>query len=162
MKKTTKSFGQRGEWYVVIQVILFGVIFVSPFLLPGTVELSGPWRILAIILGLALGLMGGLLGLAGVLSLGTNLTAVPHPKENAELVESGAYKIVRHPIYSGLILGAFGWGFLNANLVTLLLSLVLFLFFDFKSRREEQWLCEKYADYPNYQRRVHKLIPLVY
>jgi protein-S-isoprenylcysteine O-methyltransferase Ste14 len=162
MNKSTNSFGRRGEWYVVIQVILFGVIFLSPFLLPGTVELSGPWRILAVLLGLALGFIGGLLGLAGVLSLGTNLTAVPHPKENAELVESGAYKIVRHPIYSGLILAAFGWGILNANLVTLLLALVLFLFFDVKSRREERWLCEKYAGYANYQSRVRKLMPLIY
>jgi protein-S-isoprenylcysteine O-methyltransferase Ste14 len=87
---------------------------------------------------------------------------VPRPKESAELVESGAYKIVRHPIYSGLILAAFGWGILNTNLVTILLALILFLFFDVKSRREEHWLCEKYAGYPNYQGRVHKLIPLIY
>lgn len=162
MNDTNNSFGRRGEWYVVIQMILLGLIFVSPFLLPGSVQLSGPWRVMAVMLGLALGLMGGLLGLAGLLSLGTNLTAVPRPKDNAELVEAGAYKIVRHPIYSGLILAAFGWGILNANLVTLILALVLFLFFDLKSRREEQWLCEKYAGYPNYQSRVRKLIPLIY
>ncbi len=103
-----------------------------------------------------------LLALAGVWSLGDNLTAVPRPKENAHMVEHGAYRLVRHPIYSGIVLSAFGWGFLMNNWPTLLLTLLLFLLFDAKSRREEQWLIEKYADYEEYQKRVRKLIPFVY
>ena len=100
--------------------------------------------------------------LVGVLSLGQNLTAVPYPKEDAVLVESGVFRIVRHPIYSGIILGSLGWGLLTNSLLALFLTLVLFIFFDIKSRREEQWLSDKYADYPAYQARVRKLIPLIY
>jgi len=70
--------------------------------------------------------------------------------------------LVRHPIYSGIILGSFGWGLLNNSLLTLLLALILFIFFDIKSRREEQWLSEKYVNYSTYQARVRKLIPLIY
>ena len=44
----------------------------------------------------------------------------------------------------------------------LLLPVLLFIFFDLKSRREEQWLREAYPDYPAYQKRVKKLIPWVY
>ena len=67
-----------------------------------------------------------------------------------------------HPIYSGVILGSFGWGLMNNSLLTLLLVLILFVFFDLKSRREERWLSEKYANYVTYQVRVRKLIPLIY
>jgi protein-S-isoprenylcysteine O-methyltransferase Ste14 len=94
--------------------------------------------------------------------LGQNLTAVPHPKEDAHLVETGAYRVVRHPIYSGIVLGSVGFAlFVNGGL-TLLYALVIFLFFDAKSRREERWLAERYTDYTAYQQRVHKLIPYVY
>jgi protein-S-isoprenylcysteine O-methyltransferase Ste14 len=160
--KTKPRWGQRGEWYVVLQFLLFTLIFFGPLLAPKLVEWPNPWNMIGTGLGVVLGLTGSFIALAGLLSLGRNLTAVPYPKEDAVLVESGAFRFVRHPIYSGIIFGALGWGFLNNSLLTLLLALVLFIFFDVKSRREEQWLCGKYPDYPAYQARVRKLIPLIY
>ena len=41
-------------------------------------------------------------------------------------------------------------------------AMLLLLFFDLKSRREEQWLRERYPGYDSYQRRVRKLIPWLY
>jgi protein-S-isoprenylcysteine O-methyltransferase Ste14 len=106
--------------------------------------------------------LGALLAFAGLFSLGRNLTAVPHPKDDAVFVERGAYRLVRHPIYSGIILGAVGWGLLTNSLLVLLLSAGLLLFLDIKSRREEQWLNAKFAEYAGYQQRVRKLIPFIY
>jgi len=160
--RTKSKFGQRGEWYVAFQILLFALIFFTPFLGPKTLDWPKPWDMIGIGLGIVLILIGALTALAGVLSLGRNLTAVPYPKEDAVLVESGAFRFVRHPIYSGIIMGSFGWGFLNNSLLTLLLALILFVFFDIKSRREEKWLSEKYSDYTKYQARVRKLIPLIY
>jgi protein-S-isoprenylcysteine O-methyltransferase Ste14 len=96
--KIEPRWGQRGEWYVAIQFLLFGLIFFVPLLAPKLVKWPNPWNMIAIGLGVALALIGGLLVLAGILSLGRNLTAVPYPKEDAELVESGAFRFVRHPI----------------------------------------------------------------
>ncbi len=155
-------WGQRGEWYVVAQFILFGLIFISPFAFSGAGRWPSPWSTLALVAGLLLGLAGGLLALAGVLNLGSNLTAVPYPKEDAVMVEKGAYRLVRHPIYAGILLGALGWGLLTNSLPTLFLVVALFLLFDVKARQEEAWLREKYTNYADYQRRVKKLIPFVY
>lgn len=152
----------RGEWYVVIQFFIFALIALGPRNLPGSDGWPAPWDTVGIILGLLFGFLGGLLGLAGLLSLGTNITAVPHPKEDAEMVQSGAYKIVRHPIYSGIILAAIGFAFVVNGTLTFLYVLILFIFFDVKSRREEQWLAEKYSNYADYKKRVHKLIPFIY
>lgn len=154
--------GHKGEWYVVIQFLLFGVVAFAPASLPGQAAWSGSWRTFSTVAGLALGSVGGGLILAGLLNLGRNLTAVPRPKENAHMVAHGAYRVVRHPIYSGIILGAFGLGLLRGGWLALLYGLILFLFFDIKSRREEAWLREKYVDYAAYQQRVRKLIPFVY
>jgi protein-S-isoprenylcysteine O-methyltransferase Ste14 len=157
-----RKFGRRGEWYVVVQFLLFGLIFFAPLLLPTPFSWPAPLDVIGVGLGILLALIGGTIALAGLLSLGRNLAAVPYPREDAVMVERGAYRLVRHPIYSGIIFGAFGWAFFHNSLLTLLLALVLFLFFDVKSRREERWLCEKYPDYAAYQARVHKLIPLIY
>lgn len=154
--------GPNGEWYVIIQVILFGLVAFGPASFPGWPIWVGVWRTSTIVAGLVLGGLGGLLVLGGLVSLGSNLTAVPRPKENAHMVEHGAYRWVRHPIYSGIILGAFGLGLLRGGWLSLLYALILFLFFDVKSRREEVWLREKYDDYEAYQQRVRKLIPFLY
>jgi protein-S-isoprenylcysteine O-methyltransferase Ste14 len=107
-------------------------------------------------------LIGAALALGGVLKLGNNLTALPYPRDGSELVEQGPYAIVRHPIYSGLIFGAFGWGLWLHAWLTLVFALALFVLFDLKLRREEHWLCERYPEYAAYQKRVKKLVPWVW
>lgn len=154
--------GAKGEWYVVVQFLLLGLTVFGPASLPGWPAWSGVWRTLTIVVGLLLGGIGGLFILSGLFSLGSNLTAVPRPKEDAFMVVHGAYRFVRHPIYSGIILGALGLGFLRGGWLGLLYAFTLFIFFDIKSRREEAWLREKYADYADYQQRVPKLVPFVY
>ena len=105
---------------------------------------------------------GGALALAGVSRLGGDLSVLPFPKAGAPLVETGPYAIVRNPIYGGLILAAFGWGLFVNGWLTLLWALMLLVFFDMKSRREERLLCREFPQYAQYQRRVRKLIPWVY
>ena len=94
--------------------------------------------------------------------MGKNLTPLPRPKENATLVVSGAYRLVRHPIYSGITFMAFGWGLWLHSWLTIGYALLLFAFFDIKSRREERWLEEKFPEYAVYRKRVRKLVPFVY
>lgn len=104
------------------------------------------------------------LGIAiwAAISLGPNLTPLPKPKQNGELIQTGIYKMVRHPIYFGVIILGFGWAATVQNWYTFIVALALLLFFDMKSRKEEEWLLEKFPDYKDYQRRTKKLIPLIY
>ncbi|HQG32287.1 MAG TPA: isoprenylcysteine carboxylmethyltransferase family protein, partial [Deltaproteobacteria bacterium] len=100
--------------------------------------------------------------LAGLVRLGSNLTPLPFPKEDATLVQTGPYRLVRHPMYSGGIILAYGWALAAGGWLTLAYATVLLVFLDIKSAREEQWLAERFPDYSDYQRRVRKLIPFVY
>ncbi len=148
--------GKRGEGWFAIQMLLFVAILLSPL-----VE-SFPFPLWLRVLGLIILAAGGFLTLFGIFGLGQNITPFPRPKEGGQLVTTGAYSLVRHPIYSGAIIGAFGWALLTATLLGLVLAVVLFGFFDLKSRREERWLVETYPTYPEYQQRVKKLLPWVY
>ncbi len=77
-------------------------------------------------------------------------------------MQTGVYAIVRHPIYSGGLVLAIGWAFRTQSWLTLGYVVLLFLFFDLKSRREEEWLTQRYPEYADYRKRVRKLIPFVY
>lgn len=106
--------------------------------------------------------VGAALLVAGLLRLGRGLTPLPYPKDGADLIQTGPYALVCHPMYCGGIGLALGWAFYVQSWLTLGYVAVLFVFLDAKSRREERWLSEKFPAYSAYQRRVRKLIPFVY
>lgn len=152
--------GKRGEGWVLVQFILFIALALSPFVLP-QFSLPGD-SIWFSIVGGGLMLVGAGIAAAATLRLGTSLSALPKPKAGGRLVTGGIYSIVRHPIYSGATIAAFGWSIFNANVFTFLLAVALFVFFDLKSRREELWLMETYDGYREYRARVKRLIPWLY
>ena len=55
-----------------------------------------------------------------------------------------------------------GWGLAAASPITLLLAVVLAVFFELKSRREEAWLSERYADYAAYMQQTRRFFPGLY
>ena len=65
-------------------------------------------------------------------------------------------------MYSGVIYLALAYASWQMSWVHLVGSIVLFVFFDAKSRKEEVWLTEKFADYADYSTTVKKLIPGIY
>ena len=154
--------GTRGEWYVVAQVAFIVLVLFGPRTWPGGVLLSFPDPWLASIAGVALIASGLVLMTAGGLHLGRNLTPFPRPTATSTLVETGPFHLVRHPMYSGGFLIAFGWAIWVRGPLTIGYAVLVFVFLDIKSRREEQWLRETFAGYSKYQTRVRKLIPFVY
>ncbi len=107
-------------------------------------------------------LTGGVLSLAGLMRLGRGLTALPFPKEGADLMEAGPFAVVRHPIYSGGLALALGWALSVQGWLTLAYAVALFVLLDAKSRWEERWLASKFPAYADYQRRVRRFIPFIY
>ena len=154
--------GDRGEWYVVVQVALFALVAFGPRTLEGWPSWPPLFALVTTYAGVVLMIAGVALAMAGLLRLGPNLTPLPYPRDDAHLVTGGPYALVRHPIYSGLIFAAFGIALFAHGTLTVLYAATLFAFFDVKSRREERWLVERFPDYPTYARRVKKLIPWVY
>ncbi|HEY9625539.1 MAG TPA: isoprenylcysteine carboxylmethyltransferase family protein [Crinalium sp.] len=153
---------QRGEYWVVAQAILILGLFFLPAYRPSGLMLTPPWiyitwGVAGLVAGLAIALFG-----KGLLDLGKSLTPLPYPRDDGALVQSGVYGIVRHPVYSGVILVVLSLAIAQLSLSHLLATAILFIFFNAKASREEEWLRQKYPDYDAYQQRVKKLIPWVY
>jgi protein-S-isoprenylcysteine O-methyltransferase Ste14 len=153
------DLGPHGEGYVAIQVVMFVAIWLAGGLGPAW---GGALRDVGRVAGGILIAGGAVLLLRGFIDLGPNLTPFPKPRSDARLVDSGAYGLVRHPIYGGLVLGAAGWGLFEASIAALALAVLLGVFFDLKSRREEGWLVERFPEYPAYRARTRRLLPWLY
>ena len=149
----------RGELYVVVQAILLIALFFGPkdiFGLPTMLNQTLWW------IGQILFYSGIVITIWAAILLGPNLTPLPKPKPSGEFIQSGLYRFVRHPIYFGVILVCFGWAGIEQTLYTLVLAIILLIFFDLKSRQEEIWLTEKFSEYDVYKQNTKKLIPFLH
>jgi methanethiol S-methyltransferase len=153
--------GERGEGYVVLQVLLIALVLFGPRTWPGLPAWPASLVRIALPVGIVLMALGTAFMVSGIVALGRNLAAVPRPKQGATLVERGPYRIVRHPMYTGAILIAFGWAFAVSGWLTFLYACLIVVFLAKKTAREERWLCQELPGYVDYQRRVGRLIPFV-
>lgn len=111
-------------------------------------------------LGFIVLVLGGTIMIRGLWQLGPSLTVFPSPKKDGALRTSGLYSRMRHPIYTGVILGALGGAILLLDMTKLFISLALWCLFYYKSRYEEKRLRRHYGeDYRLYQRRVGRFFP---
>lgn len=146
----------RGEGYVALQLgllaasVLAGLRWSRP-VSPATRRLG--WG--AVLTGLGLAAWSGR-------SLGRSLSPLPVPRPGAELVERGPYRLMRHPIYTALVLGTGGWSLAHGSRPGLGLTALLALLLDRKARLEERWLRRHFAGYAAYARRVRRFLPGVY
>ena len=110
--------------------------------------------------GLVIGVLGAGVIWWGVRSLGRSLTPGVEPVPQASPVREGAYALVRHPIYTGLILllAGYAWSWSNWRLAVLA-GLGSWRYFDAKAEAEERHLLARYPAYQEYRRAVPKFFP---
>jgi len=162
MSSRLPALGPRGEGWVGAQLLLFAVIAAAGLRDLWSQGSASPWGPAASLVGLVAIVGGGLIAGRGVWDLRASLSPFPRPVAGAPLIESGAYRLIRHPIYSGLVLGAVGWGMVTGSILATASAGLLFLLFAGKSRREEAWLAAIHPEYHAYQQRTKRLIPWIY
>lgn len=155
--------GQRGEYLVAIQFALILIFAIMPVWHPGIdsalLASLQPWLLVLVIpAAVAAILFAGF----GSLHIREYLTPLPYPVDHSQLVQTGVYSILRHPLYASQLFAAFAWTLYTLSLSHLLVLITGFVFFDYKARKEEIWLSERHADYPSYAQRVHKFVPWIY
>lgn len=111
--------------------------------------------------GLALFLLGLALAVWARLYIGRNWGTPMSRKDEPELVTTGPYHRVRHPIYTGLLLALIGTA-LATSLYGLIVAAILGGFFVYSAIREEAYLTEQFPDtYRAYKHSTKMLIPFV-
>ena len=114
--------------------------------------------------GIALIVLGIVLRIAAVVSLGKYFTVDVTIRKNHRLKEDGMYTYIRHPSYAASLLSFAGFGMVLNNWLSLLLILTAILIvFIRRMNIEEQVLTTQFGEeYLSYKRRTKRIIPFVY
>jgi protein-S-isoprenylcysteine O-methyltransferase Ste14 len=142
---------------------LAGVSAIGVFLIAGVLR-GGGLAVHSVILGV----IGAVLFACGIalavwarLHLGRNWGMPMSERAEPELVTSGPYRFVRHPIYTGLLTAMLGTALVN-NLLGLIVVAVLVAYFYYSGTVEERNLTATFPQaYPEYKSRTKMLIPFL-
>jgi len=106
------------------------------------------------LMGILIIIIAFIIMLVALKDLGRNLSPLPRPLKNSNLVTTGIYRFTRHPMYYSLIFISFGVFIIKLSIYYLLLSISLGLIIKFKIALEEQYLNNKYKNYSVYKKEV--------
>ncbi|HRW11137.1 MAG TPA: isoprenylcysteine carboxylmethyltransferase family protein [Caldilineaceae bacterium] len=144
---------------VVLAIVLigfggFGIGLLTRRILPqsGTVQ----------IIGIAIAALGLLFAVWARVHLGPNWSGTITIKTDHDLIRTGPYALVRHPIYTGLLVGIVGTAIVSGELRGVLAVILIFIAYFRKIHIEETWLVGQFGtEYSEYQKEVRALIPFL-
>lgn len=113
-------------------------------------------------LGLALFFLGLAFAIWARVHIGRNWGTPMTQKDQPELVTSGPYHLVRHPIYSGVLVAGIGTGVALGWLWLIVVALAG-VYFIYSATVEERYLTKQFPDaYPGYKRSTKMLLPFIF
>jgi protein-S-isoprenylcysteine O-methyltransferase Ste14 len=157
MKRGHRSWSRELRIRAVIVVLLILSIRLGAFRDRGLN--TNPWRA-----GIGLVVFASGLGFAiwARVHIGRNWGTPMTRKEEPELVTSGPYHLVRHPIYAGILVAVVGTA-VALNWLWLIAAVLAGMYFIYSATVEERYLTEQFPDaYPIYKRSTKMLVPFVF
>jgi protein-S-isoprenylcysteine O-methyltransferase Ste14 len=144
--------------------LMFAIIaaFLLPYLPIFSFVNFAPVNPVLSIIGIAVCLAGVALLVSARRHLGRNWSQIVSAKEGHELVTSGPYRYLRHPMYAGGLIGCLGSAIVCGGAFVFLLVLLSPLFL-WRVGAEDELMARQFPDqYPDYKRRAKALIPFVW
>ncbi|WP_439558361.1 methyltransferase family protein [Dyadobacter sp.] len=149
MKKT------KDILFVAAQLVLFGLYAIAPSIILFPVNRALKFA------GILTSTSGVVIILVSIFQIRRSLTPFPSPVKSGKLITTGLYGYIRHPIYSGIILAAAGYGVQAGDISKIAITLLLILLFYFKSQYEEKMLMAFYNDYKQYRSHTYRFFPFL-
>ena len=152
---TTSSSPFRGALYIAGGALIFlspSLGFLDDRFVPAVVEVGAAGWLLTVV--------GMLFSIWARVTLGRNWSGTVVLKEGQELISTGPYALVRHPIYTGLLIALAGAGLYDGRLRALIGLALFAIGFTLKARAEEGLLEGEFGEtYRAYRARTPMLIP---
>jgi protein-S-isoprenylcysteine O-methyltransferase Ste14 len=147
----------------VVPLVLCGILLAGGRFLPAvlTTRFAPPGHLLPLLGGLAVAI-GIAFAVWARRHLGRNWSGTVTVKQGHKLIRSGPYRIVRHPIYSGLLLALIGTAAAVGEVRGVLAAVCALVGFLRKIHVEEQRMSETFAEYGQYRQETAALIPLFF
>lgn len=159
--RNIKAGNSQWSRFIGIRVaVIAGIVFLARFVGFGHHKAGEGWALAGV--GLAVWLLGLALAVWARLYIGRNWGMPMTRKDDPDLVTTGPYQLIRHPIYTGIIFGMIGTALATA-LFGLVAAAVLAGFFIYSAVNEERYMTGLFPDlYPAYRARTKMLLPFVF
>jgi protein-S-isoprenylcysteine O-methyltransferase Ste14 len=163
--KKTERLEPAGSRILRVLIIAISVVLLSTTRIPLPWLYRPLWRP-----GLWPFWLGALLNVCGLLfavwareHLGRNWSSAVTIKQGHELITTGPYAVVRHPIYTGILAGFLGLAIALSEVRGFVVFLLYFVVFWAKLSLEEQWMRSQFGEkYATYVRRSAALVPYLF
>jgi protein-S-isoprenylcysteine O-methyltransferase Ste14 len=155
-KRGTTRWGQFAGFR--IGIVLVVLLLLRLRLVQGHAGVTNPW-----LWGVGLGVfvLGLALAVWARIYIGRNWGMPMSRKDEPELVTTGPYHTIRHPIYSGLILGMIGTA-IAVSWYWVIAVVLMGAYFIYSAVHEERYMAEQFpAAYPDYKRSTKMLVPFI-
>ena len=162
--KTTQRLEPAASRILRVFIFLIAIVILS------TTRIPLPWLYLQLWpagfwpfwQGAAITIAGLLFAVWAREHLGRNWSRSVTIKQDHELITTGPYAVVRHPIYTGILTGFLGSAIATTQVRGLIAFLLIALILWSKLRMEEQWMRAQFGEtYSLYAKRVAALIPFI-
>jgi protein-S-isoprenylcysteine O-methyltransferase Ste14 len=161
---TTKQPSSRRLWFAHRILLWIGVLLLFGVLSPRHMALIQLWRLEASWQWVLVVVVAAGFGLAwwARIAIGKLWSSDVARKQDHRIVDTGPYALVRHPIYTGVLLSAFATAAIEGTLVAWAGAAVMAGAWYWKARQEEDFLREELGPaYDDYAGRVAMLIPFL-
>lgn len=145
--------------FIILIFVLTRIPAINQFV--RSIHAETPNPVLASI-GVLICALGTTLAISARVSLGSDWGMPMTFRERPELVTTGPYSFVRHPIYAGFILAMLGTALVVGE-YWLIPTAVVSVYFVYSAKTEEKYMLQQFPeDYQAYKRRTKSLIPFMY
>jgi protein-S-isoprenylcysteine O-methyltransferase Ste14 len=151
--------------------IMRALVFLIVIVLLSTTRIPLPWLyrqlwpsgIWPFWIGAAVTVAGLLFAVWARQHLGTNWSRSVTIKQDHELITSGPYAVVRHPIYTGILAGFLGTAIALSQVRGIIVFVLVFVVFWAKLHREEEWMRSQFGEtYATYAHQTAALVPYIF
>jgi protein-S-isoprenylcysteine O-methyltransferase Ste14 len=155
--KAPPTVDRRARWGMLLELVAYSMLWQGSF----WTRSPETWQITTSVIFLAL---ANLLSWSGTQALGRQLRLDAAVGSEHELIRSGPYRWVRHPIYTSMLCVILGTGVITASLPMLLVSILLFgIGTEIRVRVEDGLLASRFGeDFNTYRRSTSRYIPLLW
>lgn len=142
--------------FLSIQMLILFIFFAFPNLY--RLALPNTWHGV----GIFLAVLGFVLSIMGAITLKNMLSPYISPSPKGELITTGIYRRIRHPIYLGILIFLFGFTLIFGSVSKFIIFLIAVIFFVKKALEEERLLLHRYPKYSNYKQRTGMFLPKIF
>jgi protein-S-isoprenylcysteine O-methyltransferase Ste14 len=163
--KTTQRLEPAASRILRVFIFLIAIVILSTTRIPLPWLYLQPWPqgLWPFWLGAAVAIAGLLFAVWAREHLGSNWSRSVTLKQDHELITTGPYAVIRHPIYTGILAGFLGTAIAISQVRGFIALLLVFLVFWAKLRMEEEWMRSEFGEtYATYAHRTAALVPYLF